>query len=86
MPCTSTASARPPLEVADILRAELGDERERPGLSAAQRAAVRDILRCRTAQLGGHLEVCSQCGLARGLAGYLRCCCRLQKNWPFGMA
>lgn len=65
MPCTSTAPARPRLEVADIMRVELGGDVERPGLRADQRAVVRDILRCRTAQLGGHLEVCTHCQLER---------------------
>jgi hypothetical protein len=65
MPCVGAAPARPRLEVADILRAELGDDAERPGLGAEQSAAVRDILRCRTARLGGHLEICSHCGFER---------------------
>ncbi len=65
MPCTRTAPERPRLEIADILRAELGDDAERQRLGAEQRAAVRDILRCRTARLGGHLEICSHCGFER---------------------
>lgn len=65
MPCTGTAPARPRLEVADILRAEFGDDAERPGFGVDQRAAARDILRCRTARLGGHLEACSHCGFER---------------------
>ncbi len=65
MPCTRTAPERPRLEIADILRAELGDDAERQRLGAEQSAAVRDILRCRTARLGGHLEICSHCGFER---------------------
>jgi len=59
MPCTDTALRRSRLEVADILRAEFGDELERSGLSFEQRAPARDIMRCRTAALGGHLEKCN---------------------------
>ena len=35
-------------------------------LSAAQARAVRDIVACRTERLGGHLEVCPDCGFSRG--------------------
>jgi putative transposase/transposase-like zinc-binding protein len=51
-------AGRPP-ELADILRAysppleQLGSQRRR---------VVRDIVNCRTAVLGGHLQVCDQCG------------------------
>jgi Putative transposase/Transposase zinc-binding domain len=34
-------------------------------VSIEQRRAMRDILRCRTAALGGHLEVCTTCGEER---------------------
>jgi hypothetical protein len=33
-----------------------------PGLSAAQRQALRDVARCRTAALGGHVHRCGSCG------------------------
>lgn len=49
---------RPP-EVADILRS-YAPEPER--LGADRRRAVRDITRCRTAALGGHLYRCDECG------------------------
>ena len=55
---------RPALEVADILRAQ-GDhflERYRSSFDFQQRKAFRAIQRCRTAALGGHVDVCSQCG------------------------
>jgi hypothetical protein len=55
---------RPTLEVADILRAQ-GDhflDRYRSSLDFQQRKAFRAIQRCRTAALGGHLDLCPQCG------------------------
>jgi Transposase zinc-binding domain/Putative transposase len=53
-----------PLELADVFRS-LGPEfleREGKSLGAEQRRVFRDIICCRTAVLGGHLEQCSQCG------------------------
>lgn len=63
--CRGSAPVRAELEVADILRDHLESYRERHALSAEQQAAVRSMLRCRTAVLGGHLEVCTHCGLER---------------------
>ena len=34
------------------------------GLSRDRRRAIRDIVLCRTAMLGGHLQVCDSCGVA----------------------
>jgi hypothetical protein len=54
---------RPALEVAQIFCRHGPDYRENHGLSPAQHQAMRDIERCRTARLGGHVDVCSQgCG------------------------
>ena len=56
--------SRPALEVADILRAQgkrFIDHYER-SLSYQQLKAYRAVLACRTAALGGHLDVCSGCG------------------------
>ena len=55
------AAQQPFLEVADILRAAIGQSVEQT-LSWEQRCAARDIVRCRTAALGGHLEHCGACG------------------------
>jgi Putative transposase/Transposase zinc-binding domain len=60
-------SARPALEVADIIRAH-GDTflaRYGSGLTATQRRALADLGRCRTAALGGHVERCADCGHER---------------------
>jgi hypothetical protein len=55
---------RPPLEVADLVRAA-GDafiERNRHWLSWKHVKVLLAIRRCRTAALGGHLDQCSRCG------------------------
>ncbi len=55
--------SRPALEVAQIFRHHGPEYRKKHRLSRPQRQAMRDIEQCRTARLGGHLDVCSQgCG------------------------
>jgi len=51
--------SRPTLEVADIFRAQACDKHT---LSVQQLKVIRAITRCRTAALGGHVDVCPQCG------------------------
>ena len=56
--------SRPPLEVADIIRAA-GDafiERNRHWLGWKHVKVLLAIARCRTAALGGHLDQCTRCG------------------------
>ncbi len=55
---------RPPLEVADVIRAAGPPflERARTYFSRQQWKALHAILRCRTAALGGHIDACSRCG------------------------
>lgn len=45
-----------------ILAVHLSAYRERYGLSAHQSKVLGSIAACRTAQLGGHVKVCSECG------------------------
>src|SRR5436853_6858489 len=56
--------SRPPLEVADIIRAagEVFIERNRHWLCWKHVKVLRAIERCRTAALGGHLDECTHCG------------------------
>ena len=58
---------RPALEVADVIRHYADGFLDRYGsrLSAMQRQALRDLARCRTAALGGHVEHCLDCGQER---------------------
>src|SRR5277367_996825 len=55
---------RPPLEVADLVRAA-GDafiERSRKWITCKHVKVLLAIVRCRTAALGGHLDQCTRCG------------------------
>ena len=63
--CHGRAARSGGLEVADLFAAHLAAYRQRHALGRAERRVVADILRCRTAALGGHLEICSACGLER---------------------
>ena len=56
---------KPKVELADILRRHIGDYRKRYPMSKEQFEVVYDILSCRTAYLGGHMEKCDHCGLER---------------------
>jgi hypothetical protein len=58
---------RPALEVAEVIR-EHGEAflaKYRGTLSPTQKKALRDLARCRTAALGGHVERCLDCGHER---------------------
>ena len=55
---------RPPIEVADIIRAAGKDfiEKQRSWLTGLHLKVLSAIERCRTAALGGHRDRCSRCG------------------------
>jgi hypothetical protein len=55
------ARAAPAPELGDIARQHLGALLREP-LGDHERAVVRALVRCRTAELGGHLDVCAACG------------------------
>jgi hypothetical protein len=61
------AADRPPLEVADVIRAHGAAFVATHGhhLTGGQRRALRDLAACRTAALGGHVECCLDCGRER---------------------
>ena len=56
--------SRPPLEVADLIRAagQKFIQHSRHWLTGQHRKVLAAIQRCRTAVLGGHLDECSRCG------------------------
>jgi hypothetical protein len=60
-------AARPSLEVGDVIRGHGEAFLSKYGkhLSSAQKRALRDMGRCRTAALGGHVERCLDCGAER---------------------
>jgi hypothetical protein len=53
---------RPRLEVADIFRAASGAFRDRYVPTPDQKKVMVAVEQCRTAALGGHLDVCTKCG------------------------
>ena len=59
------AAAEGSCELADIFRQYGAAYRQTHPLSHAQRQALRDIARCRTAELGGHRQWCERCGYER---------------------
>ena len=54
--------SRPTLEVADIFRAPADNFINKHDLGVQQLKVIRAIVRCRTAVLGGHVDVCPRCG------------------------
>ena len=62
--------SRPTVEVADILCVKTNQfrERYRNWLSFQQLKVMRAITNCRTAALGGHIDVCTQCGYETGMS------------------
>jgi hypothetical protein len=52
---------QPQFEVADVLR-KIGDKIENYGLNTWQLHTLSAIKKCRTAQLGGHIDACDDCG------------------------
>jgi hypothetical protein len=75
------------VELADVIRAAGPDPGVRLRLTADQRRAVRDVGRCRTAELGGHVESCAGCGHPRVAYNSCRnrhcpkCCASQQAAW-----
>lgn len=64
--CTAAAQPkRPQFEVADVFRAHGEAYRHSHALSGDQLKVMRAIEACRTEVLGGHLDVCPDCGLLR---------------------
>ena len=62
-PCSArNGQGRPRLEVADIFRGTGEAYRERYVPTFEQRKVISAIEKCRTAVLGGHLDVCAKCG------------------------
>ncbi len=55
----ASARTRPAIELADVVRAYGPAFVQSRVLRPEQRKALRDIERCRTAVLGGHLDVCT---------------------------
>ncbi|MFZ5570477.1 MAG: IS91 family transposase [Thermodesulfobacteriota bacterium] len=61
------AAMKATVEVADILRAHIGDYQKQYKLHPDHYKVVYDIMNCRTEYLGGHVERCDHCGVERTL-------------------
>ncbi|MGH8309017.1 MAG: IS91 family transposase [Steroidobacteraceae bacterium] len=61
-PSSARTADRPALELADIVRLHGAALRRARPLTPEQHRTLHAIERCRTAALGGHLEVCARCG------------------------
>jgi hypothetical protein len=78
---------RPRLEVADIFRTASGAYRDRHATTREQNKVILAIERCRTAILGGHVDVCAKCGHERPSYNSCRnrhcpkCQCLAQARW-----
>jgi hypothetical protein len=74
-------------EVADVFRRHGDAYRRDHRLSLSQHKAIRGIERCRTAELGGHLEKCNRCGHERPCYNSCRnrhcpkCQCLTKARW-----
>lgn len=64
-PPGAAPAREPSCELADIFRQYGEAYRRTHALDRAGRKALRDITRCRTAELGGHREWCGRCGYER---------------------
>ncbi len=85
--CHPLGSERPKLEVADIFRAHGQTYRASHALTPDQARVMRAIETCRTASLGGHVDVCDQCHFRRNAYNSCRnrhcpkCQNLAQANW-----
>lgn len=56
---------RPRYEVADVFRLDIAQYEQNHNLSSRQQKIIQDIMDCRTASLGGHVDACDECGHVR---------------------
>jgi hypothetical protein len=61
----TTADTRPAFEVADIVRRFAAAYRDARPVPLLHQRILHAIATCRTAELGGHVEQCNQCGFRR---------------------
>ena len=61
-PKIQTEREKPAYELADIFRLHIGEYRQHYHVSQEQQLVIRDIMQCRTADLGGHVDECNSCG------------------------
>ena len=59
------SNRKPSFEVADILREYIGQYQDAFPFFPEHYKVVHNLLSCRTAELGGHIEKCDHCGTER---------------------
>jgi Putative transposase/Transposase zinc-binding domain len=84
--CPASAG-RPRFDIADIVREHRAELEVEHRLSVTERRVLTAIERCRTAALGGHVEVCRSCGDEQPAYNSCRnrhcpkCQCLAQERW-----
>jgi hypothetical protein len=84
--CPASAG-RPRFDIADIVRQHRAELEADHWLSVTERRVLTAIERCRTAALGGHVEVCRSCGHEQPAYNSCRnrhcpkCQCLAQERW-----
>ena len=73
---------RPPVEVADILRAQGSTFVHHHRIGFQRLKVIRAIMRCRTAALGGHRDKCMRCGF--GVISFNSCLMGSISLWGVG--
>ena len=58
----NVATVKPENEVADVLRLHLDDYLQKYVCTSHEMRVLQSLMRCRTAENGGHIRVCSECG------------------------
>ncbi len=71
-PQSSVETEKPAYELADVFRLYGDEYRRQYHVSHEQRLVMRDIVQCRTAALGGHVDECDTCGGLRISYNYCR--------------
>jgi hypothetical protein len=56
---------QPAFEVADVLKAHWPALEKHPGINSWQLRTLSAVKKCRTADLGGHIDACASCGITR---------------------
>lgn len=56
---------QPAYEVADVLRVHWPEVESHPQINTWQLRTLGAVMRCRTAEMGGHIDACTECGTIR---------------------
>lgn len=65
VPVIVYGTPKPEVELADVFNLYGEEYLKNHTLSKSRRDAIHDIMRCRTAALGGHVDQCDECAVLR---------------------